>query len=94
MPQNWLQQKKQAFFKEKLSETIDKPKQLWEYLKSLRMPNKTVMSNFNVIEKGNTLTHDTHSISKIFKNLSWNLAESLLVKLPKSPDKYNLKSVI
>ena len=62
--------KKQAFFKEKLSETIGKPKQLWEYLKSLRMPNKTVMSNFNVIEKGNTLTHDTHSISKIFKNFS------------------------
>ena len=51
--------KKQAFFKEKLSETIGKPKELWESLKSLGMPNKTVISNFNAIEEGNTLTHDT-----------------------------------
>ena len=86
--------KKQAFFKEKLSETIGKPKELWESLKSLGMPNKTVISNFNAIEEGNTLTHDTRSISKIFKNFFSNLAESLLIKLPKPPDKYNLKSVI
>ena len=57
--------KKQAFFKEKLSETIGKPKELWESLKSLGMPNKTVISNFKAIEQDNTLTHDTRSISKI-----------------------------
>ena len=85
--------KKQAFFKEKLSKTIGKPKELWESLKSLGLPNKSVISNFNAIEHDNTLTHDTHSISKIFKNLFSNLAESL-IKLPKPPDKYNLKSVI
>ena len=32
MPQNWLQQKKHAFFEKKLSETIVKPKELWESL--------------------------------------------------------------
>ena len=58
------------------------------------MPNKTVISNFNTIEQDNTLTHDTRSISKIFKNFLSNLAESLLIKLPKPPDKYNLRSVI
>ena len=58
------------------------------------MPNKTVISNFNTIEQDNTLTHDTRSISKAFKNFLSNLAESLLIKLPKPPDKYNLKSVI
>ena len=78
----------------KLSETIGKPKELWESLKSLGMPNKTVISNFNAIEQGNTLTHGTHSISKIFQNLFSNLAGSLLTKLPRPPDKYNLKSVI
>ena len=46
------------------------------------------------IEQGNILTHDTCSISKNFKNLFSNLAESLLIKLLKPPDKYNLKSVI
>ena len=85
---------KQAFLKDKLSETIDKPKELWESLKSLGMPNKTIISNFNAIEQDNDLTHDTRSISKNFKNFFSNLAESLPVKLPKLPDKYNFKSVI
>ena len=43
--------KEQAFFKEKLSETIGKPKELWECLKSLGIPHKTVISNFNAIEE-------------------------------------------
>ena len=58
------------------------------------MPNKTVISNLNAIEDSNILTHDTRSISQIFKNFFSNLVESLLIKLPKSPDKYNLKLVI
>ena len=60
--------KKEAFFEEKLSETIGKPKELWESFKSLGMPNKTVISNFNAIEENDTLTYDTPSISKIFKD--------------------------
>ena len=58
MPQYWLQQKKkQAFFEEKLSETIGNPKELWESFQFLGIPNKTVTSNFNVTEEGNTLAH-------------------------------------
>ena len=72
---NMITTKKQAFFKEKLSETIDKPKELRESLKSLGMPNKTVISSFNAIEEGNTLTHDTRSISKIFKKFFFKLSE-------------------
>ena len=59
------QKKKQAFFKKRLSKTIDKPKALWESLKSLSMPNKTVISNFNAIEENDYLIYDTRSISKI-----------------------------
>ena len=58
--------KKQAFLEEKLSETIGKPKELWESLKSLGMPNKMVIASFNAIEENDTLTYDTCSISKIF----------------------------
>ena len=72
--------KKQAFFEEKLSETIGKPKELWESLKSLGMPKRTVISNFNAIEENDTLTYDTRSISKIFKNFFSNLQKSLLIK--------------
>ena len=86
--------KKQAFFKEKLSETIGKSKELWESLKSRGVPNKTVISNFNAIKQDNTLTRDTRSIWKIFENFISNLVESLLIKLPKPPVKYNLKPAI
>ena len=58
------------------------------------MPNKTVISKFNAIEENNTLTYDTRSISKIFKNLFSNLAKSLQINLPSPPDNYNLQSVI
>ena len=68
---------KQVFFEEKLSETIGKPKELWESLKSLGMPNETVISNFNAIKENDTLTYDTRLISKILKNLFSNLAKSL-----------------
>ena len=65
-----------------------------ECLKPLGMPNKTVISDFNAIEDNNTLTHDTRSISKLFKKFLSKLGESLLIKLLKPPDKYNHKLVI
>ena len=67
-------QEKHAFFKEKLSETIVKPKQLWESCKSLGMPNKRVICNFNVIEQDNSLTNDTCSISKKFQKSIFKLS--------------------
>ena len=57
----------QAFFEEKLSETIDKPKELWKSLKSLLMLNNTVIFNLNAIEEGNTWTHDSWNFQKFWK---------------------------
>ena len=51
---------------------IRKLKVLKEPLKSVGLPSKTVISNFNGFEDGNTLIHDAQSISKIFKNLFSN----------------------
>ena len=39
--------KKQAFFKEEISESIGKPKELWESFKQLSLPNKTLITNLN-----------------------------------------------
>ena len=58
------------------------------------MSNKAVISNFNAIEDGNTLTHKIQSILNNFENIFSNLVEFILTKLPKPPDKCNLKSVI
>ena len=52
----------QAFFEEKLSEKISQPKESWKSLKSLGMPNKTVISNVNALENIIPVTHDTLSI--------------------------------
>ena len=65
-----------------------------ESLKSLGMPKKAVISNFNANEKNVTLTYGTCSIFKILKNLFSNLAKSLLIKLSNPADKYNLQSVM
>ena len=57
------------------------------------MPQKTQISNFNTVESNNALTFDKKTISKIFKGFFSNLAESLLIKLPNPPNKYNIESV-
>ena len=51
---------------ETLSETIGKLKELWESLKSLGMPNKTIISNFNAVEENDNLIYDTRKIFKMF----------------------------
>ena len=84
----------QAFVKEKILESIGEPKELWESLKYLGMPNKTLISNSNATEDNDTLTYDTCSISTVSKNFFSSLAESLLIKLPIPPDRDNLESVI
>ena len=57
-----IARKKQAYFKEKFSESIGKPKELWESLKYLDMPNKSLISNFSAMEDNETLAYDTRSI--------------------------------
>ena len=91
--QKLIAAKKQAFFDEKLSESVGKPKELWNTLKSLGMPKKTVVSNFNAIDDNKSLTYDIKTMSKVFKDFFSNLAKSFLDKLPDPSNKYNLESV-
>ena len=57
------------------------------------MPQKTLISNINAVENNNALTFDKKTIAKIFKDFFSNLAESLLIKLPNGPNKYDIESV-
>ena len=91
--QKLLAAKKQVFFDEKLSESVGKPKDLWTTLKSLGIPKKTAVSNFNAIDNNKSLTYDIKTMSKVFKDFFSNLAESFLSKLPDPSNKYNLESV-
>ena len=81
------------FFDEELSESVGKPKDLWNTLKSFGIPKKTAVSNFNAIDNNKSLTYDIKTMSKVFKDFFLNLAESFLSKLPDPSNKYNLESV-
>ena len=91
--QKLIAAKKQAFFDEKLSESVGKPKELWNTPKSLGMPTKTVVSNFNAIDDNKPLTYDIETMSKVFKDFFSNLAKSFIDKLLDPSNKYNLESV-
>ena len=65
--QELIAAKKQAFFDEKLSEIVGKLKELWNTLKSLGMPKKTIVSNFNVIDNNMSLTSDIKTFQKNFQ---------------------------
>ena len=65
--QELIAAKKQAFFDEKLSEIVGKLKELWNTLKSLGMPKKTIVSNFNVIDNNMSLTSDIKTFQKSFQ---------------------------
>ena len=88
-----IAQNKQAFFDEKLSENIGKPKELWSTLKSLGMLKKTVFSNFNAIDNNKSLKYNIKTMSNVFKDFFSNLAESFLAKLPDPLNKYNLEYI-
>ena len=65
--QKLITAKKQAFVDEKLSGILGKPKELWNTLKSLGMPKKTVVSNFNAIDINKSLTCDIKTFQKSFQ---------------------------
>ena len=65
--QELIAAKKQAFFDKKLSEIVGKPKELWNTLKSLGMPKKRIVSNFNVIDNNMSLKSDIKTFQKNFQ---------------------------
>ena len=73
--------KKKYFFENKPKECIHKPKDLRNTIKSLGLPNKS---------ENEIVKHDTRSTLKTFKSFYSNLAENLLAKLPKSPNRYTI----
>ena len=81
------------FFEKKPKECIGKPKDLRKAIKSLGLPNKSGGCIVGVLAENQIVKHDTKSIFKTFKSSCSNLAGDLLAKLPKSLNRYTIKSV-
>ena len=79
--------------KKKLSESVGKPKDLWQALKSLGLPNKISSCKVSALKINNTVEHDANSILG-FKNYYSTLAENLANMLPKALNKYSTNTVI
>ena len=85
------QSKKKQYFEEKLSENIAKPKELWQTLKSLGLPNKKNSPSNICLKYKNGLSFESLSIA--FKKYCSSLAGNLVLKLPKPPNNFGIQTV-
>ena len=85
--------KKRENFENKLKENIAKSKDLWKTLKSLGLSRNFSLVQKNAIEDNKRLKYDLKSVAQTFAKLYSNLAESLLMNLPNSPNKLDMNSV-
>ena len=93
MSQHRKQKKKRDHLEKKLSENIAKPKELWQTLKSLGLPNENNSPSNICLKNKNGLLFDSLSIAETFKKYYSSLAENLVLKLPKPPNNFGIQSV-
>ena len=92
--QKLISYKKKKFFENGLSDSIGKPRGLYQALKSLGLPSKTSICETTALKVKNTTSFETKSILDVFKYYYSILADSLLKKLPTFPNRYTFSSVI
>ena len=91
--ENLIVKKKENFFENKLKECIGEPKDLWKAIKSLGLPNKSGGCIVGALAENQIVKHDTKSVLKALQSFHSNLAEDILGKLSKSPNRYIIKFV-
>ena len=92
--QKLIKVKKKQFYKEKLKENIDKPKDLWKTLKSLGLPSKKGSNISNIcLKKDDKINFDEKTNANTFKEFYCNLGGNLLKKLPPLSNKFGITSV-
>ena len=72
---------------------LGNPKELWNALKSLALPNIISSCEVGALKVNTTVQHDKNLVLGGFKDYYSNLAENLLKKLPKPPNKFTLTTV-
>ena len=86
-----IKSKKKLYFERKLHVNIAKPKDLWKAIKSLQLPCKnSAVPNICLKDKNGSLNFEGSSNADTFKKKFENLANDLVLKLPKAPNLYTL----
>ena len=81
-----LQKKKKRIFKNKLTQCVGKPKNLWKVLESLGLSNKSDGCKISSLAENQLVKCNTKLTLKTFINFYSTLAGTLLTKLPKLPN--------
>ena len=74
----------------KRSENLAKPKQLWQTLKLLGLPNKKNYPSNICLKNKNGLSFDSLTTAETFNKYYSSLAENLVLKLPKPPNNFEI----
>ena len=82
--QRTIKRNKKQYLKEELSENIAKPKELWQTLKSLGLPNKKNSASNIRLKNKNGFLFDSLSIGETFKKYYCSLAGNVALKLHKT----------
>ena len=85
-------ERKRNYFETELPENMGKPKELWESLKALRLPNKVSIAIINALKVVKVVKYDPKS-KKVFQTFFPNMAETLIQNLPLPASKYGIDSV-
>ena len=91
--QRTIKQKKKRYFKNKLSENIAKPKELWQTLKHEEYQLKKNSPSNICLKNKNGLSLDSLSIAETLKKFYSSLAENFVLKLPKPSNNFGIQSV-
>ena len=91
--QRTIKEKKKQYLEEKLSENIAKPKELWQTLKSLGLPNKKNSPSNMFLKNKTDLLFDSLSVRKTLKKYYSSSAENLVLKLAKPLNNFGIQSV-
>ena len=86
-----IKSKRKLYFERKLHENIAKLKDLWKVIKSLGLPCKnSAVPNICLKDKNGSLNLEDSSNANTLKKNFENLANDLVLKLPKAPNLYTL----
>ena len=91
--QRTIKRNKKQYLKEELSENIAKPKELWQTLKSLGLPNKKNSPSNMFLKNKTDLLFDSLSVTETFKKYYSSSAENLVLKLAKPLNNFGIQSV-
>ena len=83
-----INHKKKLYLEEKIAENKNNPKELWRTLKSLGMPSKRERQSKISLKENSVVSFDPNKNAIIFCRFFSNLADSLLLKLPRPKNKF------